>query len=245
MLGCGKCIHKEKFLRPIKIVCSPPPVAAIAMLATVVACVQAPAVPTVAPKAAVAPVHPAAPPDVDSETASLQASLPREVPNLTVDTPDASRAWIARAQSAIATSDFKIDRPQLVVVVDRNPDTQQMRILLARSEGRWIDLGGTKVSTGQTGRRDYYITPTGPPIFSLFTSPRPRGQRHAYMGFRLANSEERLGSGRNRRHPPTAARDRPGLSRAPHRSSRIKRVRAYSCGDELIPRPTRGPRRRL
>ena len=78
-----------------------------------------------------------------------------------LDTPDASREWIARAQSAIATSGFKIDRAQLVVVVDRNPDTQQMRILLARSEGRWIDLGGSKVSTGQTGRRDYYITPTG------------------------------------------------------------------------------------
>ena len=24
-----------------------------------------------------------------------------------------------------------------------------------------MDLGGTKVSTGQTGRRDYYITPIG------------------------------------------------------------------------------------
>ena len=154
-------MQKEMLPRPIKIVCSPPAVAAIAMLATVVACVQAPALPTVTPKTAVALVHTAAPLDVDSETASLQASLRREVPNLTLDTPDASRTWIARAQSAIATSTFKIDRPQLVVVVDRNPKIQQMRILLARSEGPWMDLGGTKVSTGQTGRRDYYITPIG------------------------------------------------------------------------------------
>ena len=161
MLGCGKRMQKEMLPRRIKIVCSPPPVAAIAMLATVVACVQAPAVPTVAPKAAVAPVHTAAPLDVDSETARLQASLRREVPNLTLDTPDASRTWIARAQSAIAASAFQINRPQLLVVVDRNPQIQQMRILLARSEGLWTDLGGTKVSTGQTGRRDYYITPTG------------------------------------------------------------------------------------
>lgn len=117
--------------------------------------------PTGAPKAAVVAVHPPTAIDVNGESASLQAALHREVPNLTVDTPDASRTWIARAQSAIATSAVKLDRPQLVVVVDRNPKIQQMRILLARSEGAWMDLGGTKVSTGQTGRRDYYITPIG------------------------------------------------------------------------------------
>ena len=54
-----------------------------------------------------------------------------------------------------------IDWPQLLVVVDRNPDIQQMRIVLARPDGEWHSLGGTKVSTGQTGRRDYYLTPTG------------------------------------------------------------------------------------
>ncbi len=114
-----------------------------------------------APKAAVAVIYAPAAIDVDSETARLQAALHREVPNLTLDTAEASRQWIARAQSAIAKSDFKIDHAQLVVVVDRNPQTQQMRILAARSEGPWRDLGGAKVSTGQTGRHDYYITPTG------------------------------------------------------------------------------------
>jgi hypothetical protein len=32
--------------------------------------------------------------------------------------------------------------------------------VLARLDGAWTSLGGTKVSTGQTGRRDYYLTPT-------------------------------------------------------------------------------------
>jgi hypothetical protein len=37
-----------------------------------------------------------------------------------------------------------------------------MRIVLARPDGAWESLGGgTKVSTGQTGRFDYYLTPTG------------------------------------------------------------------------------------
>src|SRR5271165_5294354 len=160
-LSAEEGMPRKKFMGRAKIARIWPPIAAIAMLATVAACDQAPAPPMLSPKAAVATVHAPAPIDVDGETARLQAALHREIPNLAVDTPDASRKWIDRAQSAIATSDFKIDRAQLVVVVDRNPQTQQMRILLARPEGSWIDLGGTKVSTGQTGRRDYYITPTG------------------------------------------------------------------------------------
>jgi len=36
-----------------------------------------------------------------------------------------------------------------------------MRIVLARPDGAWGSLGGTRVSTGQMGRRDYYLTPTG------------------------------------------------------------------------------------
>ena len=49
----------------------------------------------------------------------------------------------------VAGTDFPIDRPQLLVVVDRNPKVQQMRLILAQPQGEWDDLGGTKVSTGQ------------------------------------------------------------------------------------------------
>ena len=58
-----------------------------------------------------------------------------------------------------------IDCPQLLVVVDRNPLVQQLAMVLARPDGEWQAVGGTKVSTGSTGRFDHYITPCG--VFRL------------------------------------------------------------------------------
>jgi len=105
--------------------------------------------------------HAVVPIDVDGEVARLRAALMREVPGAIVDSPEGERGWIARTRAAVAASAQTIDRPQLLVVADRNPDVQQMRIVLARPDGPWDSLGGTKVSTGQMGRRDYYLTPTG------------------------------------------------------------------------------------
>jgi hypothetical protein len=78
-----------------------------------------------------------------------------------LDSPESERGWIALTQAAVAASAQTINRPQLLVVVDRNPAIQQMRLVLARPDGAWESLGGTRVSTGQMGRRDYYLTPTG------------------------------------------------------------------------------------
>ncbi len=103
----------------------------------------------------------APPVDVDGEAVRLHAALGREVSHLVVDPPAAARGWIERSRAALAEGNERIDRPQLVVVVDRNPRVQQMRILVARPDADWQDLGGTRVSTGQTGRFDYYLTPTG------------------------------------------------------------------------------------
>jgi hypothetical protein len=103
----------------------------------------------------------AQPVDVDAETTRLRAALVREVPSLIVDAPDGARQWIARTQAALSTAGHIVVRPQLMVVVDRNPSVQQMRIILARPYGEWQSLGGTRVSTGQAGRRAYYLTPTG------------------------------------------------------------------------------------
>jgi len=61
----------------------------------------------------------------------------------------------------VAAAGMIIDRPQLLVVVDRNPKVQELCIILARPDAPWLAIGGGKVSTGQAGRRDYYITPTG------------------------------------------------------------------------------------
>jgi lipoprotein-anchoring transpeptidase ErfK/SrfK len=137
----------------------------IGLLVALSACADAPpprSEPPHAPAAAaVSSPHIAAPIDVEGEVARLRAALMREVPGVIVDSAADERGWIARTQAAVAASAQTIDRPQLVVVVDRNPDVQQMRIVLARPDGAWESLGGTKVSTGQRGRFDYYLTPTG------------------------------------------------------------------------------------
>jgi hypothetical protein len=142
---------------------------AIGWLMLVAACAQSPAPPpqTPAPRTEALAASPAEPPspapalDVEGEAERLRAALGREVPHLIVDRPAAESGWIARSRAAVADSTEHIDRPQLVVVVDRNPRVQQMRVLVARSDADWQDLGGIRVSTGQTGRFDYYLTPTG------------------------------------------------------------------------------------
>ncbi|HYM72662.1 MAG TPA: L,D-transpeptidase, partial [Stellaceae bacterium] len=91
----------------------------------------------------------------------LRGDLAREVPGLIVDAADGERRWIAATKAAIAAAGQTIAKPQLLVVVDRNPAVQEMRIVLARPSGAWKSLGGTKVSSGQAGRRGYFLTPTG------------------------------------------------------------------------------------
>lgn len=95
------------------------------------------------------------------EVARLQAALARDVPGGITDAPDDEQRWTALAQAEIKARGQAIRRPQLVVVVDRNPAVQEMRILLAQPSGGWRSIGGVKVSTGQEGRNGYFITPTG------------------------------------------------------------------------------------
>jgi hypothetical protein len=78
-----------------------------------------------------------------------------------MDTPEDEQRWAALAQAEIRARGHAIRRPQLVVVVDRNPAVQQMRIMLAQPSGGWQSVGGVKVSTGQEGRNGYFITPAG------------------------------------------------------------------------------------
>jgi len=107
------------------------------------------------------PSQPEAPLDVAAEAARLRAALKEEVPHLLVDRPAARQAWISRSRAAIVASGLTIDRPQILVVVDRNPRVQQMRLILAQPSGEWDDFGGAKVSTGRPGRHDYFLTPAG------------------------------------------------------------------------------------
>ena len=140
----------------------------IFLLIMVSACAEAPVPRSGTPTAQPAALTPstAEPPvsaalDDKPEVARLRAALMREVPSVIIDKSEREQAWITETKAAIAAGGPTIDRPQLLVVVDRNPDVQQMRIVLARPNGAWESLGGSKASTGQTGRRDYYLTPIG------------------------------------------------------------------------------------
>ncbi|OWJ66753.1 hypothetical protein BWR60_13200 [Inquilinus limosus] len=99
--------------------------------------------------------------DVDAEFARLQASLAQEVPGAITDSAESGQRWAALAQRAVASRGQAIRRPQLLMVVDRNPAVQEMRLMLARPSGAWQSLGGARISTGQEGRHGYFITPTG------------------------------------------------------------------------------------
>jgi lipoprotein-anchoring transpeptidase ErfK/SrfK len=98
---------------------------------------------------------------VDEESVRVREALRQEIPRLITDDPKREQVWIERTQAAIAAGGYTIGGPQLLVVVDRNPRVQQMRIVLARSDGPWQSLGGTKVSTGRPGRFEHFLTPTG------------------------------------------------------------------------------------
>jgi lipoprotein-anchoring transpeptidase ErfK/SrfK len=116
------------------------------------------------PKASVpqAPPGPVmTPAEIDAEIALLRAIFGREVPQAILLPPERQRNWIRRAKAAVATAGMTIDYPQLLVVVDCNPAVQELAIMLAQPQGPWAVIGSSKVSTGQAGRRGYYITPTG------------------------------------------------------------------------------------
>jgi hypothetical protein len=120
---------------------------------------------------------------VAGEAAQLRRSLAAEVPHLVPLTPESERRWLALTRLQIAAASgqagispmergpmergpieqggLQILRPQLLVVVDRAPAVQQLAVVLARPDGPWEVLGAVHVSTGQAGRFDHYVTPTG------------------------------------------------------------------------------------
>lgn len=130
------------------------------LLFTLLLAVQARAQSPAAPRASAMPL-PNAENNIESEIVRLRLALAREVPHLIRDKPAQAAEWIALARAQLAAGGDRIERAQLLVAVDRNPRVQQMRILLARPDGPWQDLGGTKVSTGQAHRVGYFITPRG------------------------------------------------------------------------------------
>ena len=102
---------------------------------------------------------------IEPEMQRLQDALMHEVQHLVPRTAASDAVWVALARAETIGAEVVIDRPQLLVVVDRNPRVQQLAVVLARPDGEWQVVGGTKVSTGSMGRFDHYITPRG--VFRL------------------------------------------------------------------------------
>ncbi len=98
---------------------------------------------------------------IEAEITRLHAALTHEVSRLVTRSPANDQAWIRLARAEVARSGTMLDRPQLLVVVDRNPRVQQLVLMAALPRGEWSVIGGARVSTGSTGRFDHYITPRG------------------------------------------------------------------------------------
>ena len=114
-----------------------------------------------APEAAgIAPPAAEAKTSVEFEADRLRSALVSEVPQHTSCGP-IHRTWIEAAQVALASAKMTVDHAQLLVVVDRNPAVEELCLVLAFPSATWQVIGGSKVSTGQAGRRGYFITPTG------------------------------------------------------------------------------------
>jgi hypothetical protein len=101
--------------------------------------------------------------ELQEATDTLQADMAREVAGLSLPSPHAAQAVARRATTLMRAAGRTIEAPQLVIVVDRNPAVERLYLMLARPDGpdAWRALGSARVSTGQAGRKDYYITPVG------------------------------------------------------------------------------------
>lgn len=130
-------------------------------LSALLAC--APAEPPVSTAPPGPEVSAEAPPQADpaAEVSRLRARFAAEVAG--ARQPDAATRGerLARARAALAASAYGLAGPELVLVVDRHPEVQALSVVLARPDAEWEVVGETLVSTGASGRRGYYLTPTG------------------------------------------------------------------------------------
>jgi len=130
---------------------------AMVMLLAMSGCAQAEIVAPQQPNAAAPQPSP-----VGEELSRLRSAFAEEVPKGISLAPDRLKELIAYGRAMLADNAVLLDRAQLIVVVDRNPAAQEATLLLAQpGDGPWELVGAAKVSTGQRGRFDYYITPTG------------------------------------------------------------------------------------
>jgi hypothetical protein len=191
------------------------------------------------------------------EALRLREALVREVRGALRPDPARDAQWIDLARAETTASNMVIDRPQLVVVVDRNPRVQALMVVLALPQGDWKVIGGSRVSTGQRGRFDHYVTPTG--VFHLtdailgyraegtlnengIRGLGAKGMRVWDFGWHVAMKGWTEVAGKPDRTPIRLmlhATDPDKLEQ------RIAGLHPHSDHDESLPRPARRARRRV
>lgn len=102
------------------------------------------------------------PPDVAApEAARLRDAMLSEVPGAAVPPPALAAQWVRLAREALAAANRQPEGTELAVLADRAPAVQRIALLLLRAEGPWDVLAAAPAATGQSGRRGYFLTPTG------------------------------------------------------------------------------------
>ncbi|MCX8133521.1 MAG: hypothetical protein N3D18_06080 [Roseococcus sp.] len=133
---------------------------ALLLMAVIALNACAPAAPP--PAIAGPPAAEAAPdPALAAELERLRARFAAETGAARQPDPAGREQRIARARAALEASFYRPAGPELVVAVDRHPEVQVLSVLLARPEGGWEVVGESLVSTGASGRRGHFLTPTG------------------------------------------------------------------------------------
>ena len=99
----------------------------------------------------------------DAEAALLQKAMLAEVSGATRPNHRTAADAATRAAAMLRLTSQTIATPQLVIVVDRNPDVEKLLLMMARpgSPTGWRAIATARISTGQSGRKDYFITPIG------------------------------------------------------------------------------------
>ncbi len=105
---------------------------------------------------------------VSAEVSTLRAAMRQEVPNLQRQNQHDLAEVAQRASTLLDGAGQTIEAPQLLIVVDRNPARQMLYLFVAQPGGpprsgrdNFALVGAAHISTGQSGRRDHYITPIG------------------------------------------------------------------------------------
>ncbi|MFC5499413.1 L,D-transpeptidase [Caenimonas terrae] len=97
-----------------------------------------------------------------AQTAAELAVLYRTQVRQRLDVPpEEARRYAALAEQALQRAGLVLDRPQYLLVVDRDPRVQALLLFWRPLQGEYQWLGASPVSTGKPGSFDHFETPVG------------------------------------------------------------------------------------